>query len=196
MSTRTNRRDQILAAAAELFMRQGYAATSVRQIAEAVGCTEAALYYHFKDGKRELLRAVVADNIPDLIRAVERCQEAATLREFVRCFARQLAAKAHRDMTDKLRWIAAEFPKLSDEERGMLYEKHHRFRVALCEVFRRFTASEADAQQLTWMMMFIMFGYGHLMITLDMISHVDFDLETFLDNMATALSAFAERSDT
>ncbi len=46
---RQNRRDLIIETAAELFQEQGYDATSVRQIAAAVGCSEAALYYLFKE---------------------------------------------------------------------------------------------------------------------------------------------------
>jgi len=63
---KTNRRDLIVETAARLFIEQGYTATSVRRIAEAVGCTEAALYYHFKDGKRQLLQAVVESEISQL----------------------------------------------------------------------------------------------------------------------------------
>lgn len=39
--------DRILSASLRLFADQGYAATSVRQIARAVGVTDAALYAHF-----------------------------------------------------------------------------------------------------------------------------------------------------
>lgn len=50
-------RRRILAAAAELFQRRGYPATSVRQIAEAVGLGASSLYNHI-DGKAELLREI------------------------------------------------------------------------------------------------------------------------------------------
>ena len=40
-------REQILGTALELFRSQGYDATSLRQIAERLGLTKAALYYHF-----------------------------------------------------------------------------------------------------------------------------------------------------
>ncbi|HEV2889553.1 MAG TPA: helix-turn-helix domain-containing protein [Frankiaceae bacterium] len=43
----TTTREQILRAALELFSSQGYDATSLRQIAERLGLTKAALYYHF-----------------------------------------------------------------------------------------------------------------------------------------------------
>jgi AcrR family transcriptional regulator len=41
-------REQILRVALDLFRTQGYDATSLRQIAERLGITKAALYYHFR----------------------------------------------------------------------------------------------------------------------------------------------------
>lgn len=41
-------RDEILDAAAELFTTQGYATTSTRAIADAVGIRQSSLYHHFK----------------------------------------------------------------------------------------------------------------------------------------------------
>lgn len=49
---------QILAAARRLLLEQGYHGLAMRQIAEAVGVSKAALYYHFKD-KEELLLAIL-----------------------------------------------------------------------------------------------------------------------------------------
>jgi AcrR family transcriptional regulator len=47
-------RERILAIALDLFVEQGYEETSLRQIAERVGVTKAALYYHFRS-KDEIL---------------------------------------------------------------------------------------------------------------------------------------------
>jgi AcrR family transcriptional regulator len=54
----TDTRQRILDAATELFVERGYEATSLREIAERVGVTKAALYYHFP-GKEDLLRALL-----------------------------------------------------------------------------------------------------------------------------------------
>jgi AcrR family transcriptional regulator len=43
---RSARRDQIAARAARMFQRHGYAATSMQQIADAVGLSKASLYYY------------------------------------------------------------------------------------------------------------------------------------------------------
>lgn len=42
------RREEILTAARELFLRRGYAATSIADIAAAVGASKAVVLYHFK----------------------------------------------------------------------------------------------------------------------------------------------------
>jgi AcrR family transcriptional regulator len=51
-------RERILEVAMELFTQQGYEATSLRQIADRLGVTKAALYYHFQS-KDELLLALL-----------------------------------------------------------------------------------------------------------------------------------------
>ena len=55
-------REQVLEAAARLFTSKGFAATSTREIAEAVGIRQASLYYHFA-GKDEILAALLAATV-------------------------------------------------------------------------------------------------------------------------------------
>ena len=57
-SRRTDTRDRALAVALELFARRGYTATSLREIAEQLGVTKAALYFHFRT-KEEILTAIM-----------------------------------------------------------------------------------------------------------------------------------------
>ena len=56
---RKDMRDQILQVSLELFTKQGYDKTSLREIAERLEVSKAALYYHFTS-KEEILRALVA----------------------------------------------------------------------------------------------------------------------------------------
>lgn len=53
------RRSQILDAAFQVFSRSGYSASSVNEIAAAVGVTQTAVLHHFSGGKIALLRAVL-----------------------------------------------------------------------------------------------------------------------------------------
>ena len=56
--------EEILDAAAELFTTQGYAATSTRAIAEAVGVRQSSLYHHF-DTKDDILEALLTGTVAD-----------------------------------------------------------------------------------------------------------------------------------
>lgn len=49
------RRDEILAAAKELFLDEGYAATTIRKIADRVGVSAPALYLYFSDKEAIML---------------------------------------------------------------------------------------------------------------------------------------------
>jgi AcrR family transcriptional regulator len=64
-STRQATQRRILDAAQELFAERGYAGTSIRDIAERLSMTKAALYYHFP-GKLDLLAALVEPWLQEL----------------------------------------------------------------------------------------------------------------------------------
>ena len=49
------RREEILQAAKELFLEQGYDATTIRRIADRVGISAPALYLYFKDKEAMML---------------------------------------------------------------------------------------------------------------------------------------------
>ncbi|MFD6639660.1 TetR/AcrR family transcriptional regulator [Micromonospora chalcea] len=55
-------RQRIQAVALELFTEHGYEKTSLREIAERLGVTKAALYYHFKS-KDEIVTSFVDDRL-------------------------------------------------------------------------------------------------------------------------------------
>jgi AcrR family transcriptional regulator len=59
-SPRGGTRERIQSIALELFAEQGYEKTSLREIAERLGVTKAALYYHFKS-KEDIVRSFIED---------------------------------------------------------------------------------------------------------------------------------------
>lgn len=67
----TSPRDQILGAAAALFVKQGIGSTSTRAIAEAVGIRQASLYYHFA-GKDEILAELLAASVRPSLEFAQR----------------------------------------------------------------------------------------------------------------------------
>jgi AcrR family transcriptional regulator len=71
-------RDEILHVAAELFVRQGLAATTTRQIADRVGVRQASLYYYFA-GKDEILLELLTQSVRPSLQVAEtleaRCRD-------------------------------------------------------------------------------------------------------------------------
>lgn len=66
-------RNTILEAAEHCFSERGYAATSVRQIAEAAGANPAMIHYYFGN-KEALLRTVLEEALEPLARTLEAMQ--------------------------------------------------------------------------------------------------------------------------
>jgi AcrR family transcriptional regulator len=62
---REESRERILNSALRLFARHGYAATSVRMIAEEAGVSQ-GLMYNYYEGKEALLRAIVERSMDDV----------------------------------------------------------------------------------------------------------------------------------
>ena len=78
-------RERILEISAELFSEQGYDGTSLRQIADRMGFTKAALYYHFQS-KEEIIRALVAPIMEVQAELHVRLAEARTLEDWAAAF--------------------------------------------------------------------------------------------------------------
>ncbi|GAQ54787.1 TetR/AcrR family transcriptional regulator [Streptomyces acidiscabies] len=94
---RGNTRQRIQDIALELFAEQGYEKTSLREIAERLDVTKAALYYHFKT-KEEILVSIFDDLTKPIQELIEwGSQQPHTLetkREIVRRYSRHLADAA------------------------------------------------------------------------------------------------------
>ena len=69
-------RQQILATAQRLFAERGYDATSLQMIADEMGLTKAAVYYHFR-AKNEILDAIM---LPGVQRLKALLDDAAAIR--------------------------------------------------------------------------------------------------------------------
>ena len=87
---RTDTRELIRGVALDLFAERGYDATSLREIAERLGVTKAAVYYHFRT-KEEILASLFDEQLAGIDAIVEwaRRQEpgVARSREIVRRYA-------------------------------------------------------------------------------------------------------------
>ncbi|MEV4198829.1 TetR/AcrR family transcriptional regulator [Micromonospora globbae] len=73
-------RERIKAVALELFTEQGYEKTSLREIAERLNVTKAALYYHFKS-KDEIVTSFVVDRVERIDALVDWAESQPATRE-------------------------------------------------------------------------------------------------------------------
>ena len=92
------KREQIAAAAAELFADRGFAGTTTARIAERAGVSEGIVFHHF-GSKRELFRRVVADYGRDFVRAMfgdSPSEHPSTPREAIE--AAFVYVRAHREL--------------------------------------------------------------------------------------------------
>ncbi len=186
-----NRRELILETATELFVKQGYKVTSVRQIAEAVGCTEAALYYHFKEGKRALFRAVIEEQMPNFMSDLEHCQQIDSLPQLIRAYG-QCMTEHCQEQQGLIQWLTTEYPNLSADEKTLLHKKKMVFHRELSDLILPFVQDENEAQELTWMIMCAWSGYRHLFTMFELGPQTDFPVDKFIDRLVHCVLGTAD----
>jgi AcrR family transcriptional regulator len=175
MSNRVNRKEDILKAAGPLFVQQGYDGTSVQQIADEVGCTKAALYYHFKDGKKEILQQMMEAHRPDMTYLLEPCTEATSLRELLLCWAKGVADQGP-EMMARFRWISSEYPKLDQDQQEMVQQVQAKCIKKFSYLIEPFVENRREAER---MAMLVFSGtVGYLMVSLG------FGLDSAFNNSA------------
>lgn len=89
---RTDTRQQIRAIALELFAEQGYEKTSLREIAERLGVTKAAVYYHYRT-KEEILTSLLDEHLAGMDALVEWAESQPPGRERRRGVLRRYSAQ-------------------------------------------------------------------------------------------------------
>ena len=127
-----NRRVQLLDAAARLFRERGFHATSMRDIAKAVGMLSGSIYYHF-DSKEEMLLAVYEEGERRVAEAVDAAVAAETEGPWQRleaaCAAHLGALIAHRDFTQvMIRTLPQEAGAVGPRIRDLRHNYELRFR--------------------------------------------------------------------
>jgi AcrR family transcriptional regulator len=94
---RTNTREQIRTVALEMFAERGYDGTSLREIAEQLGVTKAAVYYHFKT-KEDILVSLLEDFLGQVDELVDWAEGqsagSATRRAVIERYAELLSGRA------------------------------------------------------------------------------------------------------
>jgi AcrR family transcriptional regulator len=121
-------RKQILDASLRLFSEKGFARTSVRDIAQAAGITDAAIYYHFAS-KRELFEALIEERgFTAAIEGLERAEVTIAPDQAIPGIATRALALmyANRDLMKVLVVEAMAEDPVAVEEYRMLVERWER----------------------------------------------------------------------
>ncbi len=112
-------RERVLQAAERLFAEHGYAAVTLRDIAEALGIRQASLYYHAPGGKEELFVQVTERGLERHRRGLESAivQAGDELREQLRAAARWLLSQPAMNFARMLR---SDMPAIREVEANRL----------------------------------------------------------------------------
>jgi AcrR family transcriptional regulator len=157
-------REKIMTEAATRFVASGYHAVSMREIAEAVGASKAAIYYYFTD-KESLLLAIMEHSLTQLILIMQAGANAHTDTE------QQLIAMVQGllglDAVQRaaMRLAMFELQHLGEAERkqfGMRYERE--FIECIRAVLRAGQASGQirvmDVQAATWALLGLLYPFS------------------------------------
>lgn len=134
-------REDILDHAARLFTSRGYAGTSTRDIAEAVGIRQSSLYYHFAD-KGEILSELLEQTIRPTVDKVEEVEGlaaehgwATVLYVLILLDVHTLAVAPHN---------AGMLPRLPDVTSQPLFERSKAVRRELIDAYDRIASHLID----------------------------------------------------
>ncbi len=178
-------RERILGEAGRLFLACGYRAMSMREIAEAVGVSKPALYYHFTD-KETLFVALLNDSVAQAGAVVEAARQAGPeCRTRVRALLAGIMALSP-DQRAFIRAAGQEMAHITPEARRDFENTYYRLFIGEIEALLRegMDAGELRAvnpAQATWLLLgmaypyFGMSGYAPPGDVVDLLTDVFFD---------------------
>ena len=112
-----NRRQALIRASARLFREKGFEATTVRDIAGAVGMRSGSPFYHFSN-KQDILKAVMEEGLRQgLGRTEEALQSATTPQERFRAMVRTHYGILHDEGSEFIAVLLYDWRSLPDEHK-------------------------------------------------------------------------------
>jgi TetR/AcrR family transcriptional regulator, cholesterol catabolism regulator len=141
------RMPEILAAAAQVFYEHGYEASSIQDIADAVGLLKGSLYYYI-DSKEDLLFGILQNVIEDLLPQFERWQSLeGTYLQRITTFIEEYVAHIIRHRVE-VSVFFAEFDRLSPQRRTVIARSRVRYDQFLRDLIVRGQAEGSVAPDL------------------------------------------------
>ncbi len=126
-SDEVNRRQALIRESARLFREKGYDATTVRDIAAAVGMRSGSPFYHFKN-KQEILKAVMEEGLHQgYERSVAALAQATTLQERFRALVRTHYGILHDEGSEFIAVLLYDWRSLPPEYKQDIIEVKDRY---------------------------------------------------------------------
>jgi AcrR family transcriptional regulator len=190
MAESTALQDIIVEKAGELFRKQGYTSTTIKQIAKASGCTTAALYYYFEGGKQQILREVIRrpDEDADL---PSQLPQADSLEEFLVKLGASLDQRFTR-VSDRFNWIFLQYPALPDEEKRIVQSQVTGIQKALEERIGQHVADKDAAERLAWLVFCSYLGYQQIFTKLEVGAVTDLGMDEYSAFLARVVDSGLE----
>ncbi|MEA5079855.1 MAG: TetR/AcrR family transcriptional regulator [Anaerolineaceae bacterium] len=163
MNTETGMREKILESAKSLFIEHGYHGLAMREIAEALGVTKPALYYHFKD-KEELFLAILHKNLDDIEAGIDAIlAQKVTSKEAIYLFIQHVLNQSADDRAVIVLEIQ-ESKQLSETARNDFYQLYQaKFIQKIQEIFAHGIENgeirAIDPAFATWTLLGILYPY-------------------------------------
>jgi AcrR family transcriptional regulator len=118
----SERRQQILDAAKQLFAANGYHATSMRTINRKVGMSEALTYHYFPGGKLEILNTIIREieeeRANDIDKSIKAFSDDISLKEALQLLVQKMSERFVKDK---------EFLQIMIQERNLVNEEQWNF---------------------------------------------------------------------
>jgi len=134
--TRGGTRERIQQVALELFAEQGYDKTSLREIADRLGVTKAALYYHYKT-KEDILTSALEDYMAEVRELIAWAEQQPHTGEARRELIRRYAQVIDRRLT-AMRFLQSDQAGVRKSELG------DRFRGWMTKINQLLTPESGD----------------------------------------------------
>lgn len=156
-------RAEILETAKQLFVERGYHGLAMRQIAEALAVSKAALYYHFKD-KEELLLAILEVYLLQIEAIIgQAAEESKNCGERIRFLVGAILSQPAQQRA-VIRLASQEMSQLSPPARQAFHHYYHerfinKIQVILDEGIRNGELRPVEPGVATWVLLGMMYPY-------------------------------------
>ena len=188
MKREADLRWKILDESIQLFKTRGVKATTIKSIASAVGCTNAALYYCFEGGKTEILEEALRGVLSEGIRTFERLNTALPFQDFLRQIG-VVAATGFGSVTDNISWLLVEFVNLPDDLQTEFHEHLKTGHAVLVAAFQSYLDDVDEASALAWTLFCTFVGYQQVFGKLGLAGKTDFNPEDLMESVVRAFSS-------